>query len=155
MRLRPPRLDKRRYVGIRTNRADSRINKILAMSGVLHSEDYENFLYECRLRSVKYFKIEDVSIFCQEHSIPLNKPQIDVLPTKRKKIIRKDVAMAAAKRLKENNSSLTKSEAVKKINEYFKSQGFEPYNNKHLLKIIEPLDFKPSSRGRPKQQNTL
>lgn len=69
--------------------------------------------------------------------------------TEKRAIIRKTVAFAIAKWVRESyGENITLREAATKINEVLKSRELETYSEKHLIRIINELGFKPGKAGR-------
>ena len=63
--------------------------------------------------------------------------------------VRKAVALEVAKSVKKNHPKFTQIEAAKEINEQLRTNyQYEPYSQKHLIRIISDLGFKAGKRGR-------
>lgn len=60
---------------------------------------------------------------------------------------RREVAMLAAKRLKQKNKNMTLPEAIREINSDLLAVEHKPYNKKRLSMIIKPVGFLPGKRG--------
>ncbi len=66
--------------------------------------------------------------------------------------VRKTVALEGVKTFKKNHPNLTQKQAAAMVNEWLKDNELEQYSEKHLIKIIKPLKFKPGKPGRPPEK---
>ena len=71
------------------------------------------------------------------------------LKTEKRANVRKALAFEIARWVRKRyGKNITLREATSKINEELKSQGFETSSEKHLIRIINELGFKPGKAGR-------
>ena len=84
------------------------------------------------------FKITDVEAF--EASHPLQ-------PSTSKILIRRDVALSAAKIFQQRNIGLPFPDAVKEVNVHLAQNGYQPYSSNQCRRIFKDLKFPPGKTG--------
>jgi len=97
------------------------------------------------------FKCEDVNQFAKDHRLPLiddgtgkDNQKMD----KGKVLVRREVALAIAKRIKQADQNCKISSAVKEINRCLHENGLSGYSDKHLRRMIGSLGFTLGKPGR-------
>lgn len=121
---------------------------------ILDQKKYSQFnnrtTFEILWPGVAFFDLPSVERFEQRHHIEPS----DLTPKQSVRTPKKDLVIAEAKRLIQQNPYCQIQDAVRVLNQYLTGMGWEAgYSDKQIKRIISGLGFLPGKPGRPQRNN--